>query len=405
LQRHYPLNPATGLEDQAQLPWTNGVPSTGTEGSYPPFALCTDPQEEVLNAINGTGQTPGNDLTQLLQAISIGIFLGTFGGSANALTAALPTMQETVPALVAGMEFSGIAAASNTGAMTVTLTGFATAPGLKSIVHVDGTAIGFGEIVPGQFLRLKFDGTNFQLMNPPARVAHMLGFRNLLGSAPGGGKSGNWTIEQLVAAVSLGGQVYGGSNLSLAFNGATTGPGGMDAGSPPNSADLSIYAIYNPTTRAWASLGCAGSTSRGTVYSGANMPAGYTASILIWTGVTDGSGNIRQLDQIDRSVYTGPITVGSGLTGSSYSALGLATAVPANAKTWLPEGQCTTTSATSNIWLSPTASNGPGSSIMWSDVNRDAVTGTPVIVLTPQAAYCAISAGQTWTVNSIGYTF
>jgi hypothetical protein len=293
------------------------------------------------------------------------------------------------------------ASANATQAPTATISGL----GAKTLQTFDGRKIAKGALLAGCLFPIMFDGTNLRVLAPVAAAdaPQMAGFSRLSGSAPGSTKTASWTIDQIVAVTALGGLAYGGQGLSLSLNAATTGAGGMDTGSPPTSADLSVYAIYNPSTQTWAALGCAGSTSRGTLYSGSNMPAGYTASVLIWSGVTNGT-NLFAFAQKDRAINTAPITVGSGLTGVSYSALpSLASAVPANANTWFPEAQCTTTSATSNIWLSPTASNGPGSSIMWSDVNRDVVTGTPVLIIAPQAGYYSISVGQTWAVSSIGY--
>jgi hypothetical protein len=69
MQRHYPLNPATGVEDTSAI-WTNGVPQTGTQGSFPPYQLCTNPQDEILNVIVSAGITPSDtDLGQLNDAI------------------------------------------------------------------------------------------------------------------------------------------------------------------------------------------------------------------------------------------------------------------------------------------------------------------------------------------------
>ncbi len=70
MQQHYPLNPQTGLEDPLQLPWIDGNPATGTDGSFPPFALCTEPMYEIVNVITKAGLTPTSaDLTQLYEAI------------------------------------------------------------------------------------------------------------------------------------------------------------------------------------------------------------------------------------------------------------------------------------------------------------------------------------------------
>lgn len=76
MRQHYPLN-SNGVEDAGQLPWLDGVPSTGTQGSYPGHAIVTDTEAEVLAAIDASGQSRnGNDLAQLIQAIARGIYIG-----------------------------------------------------------------------------------------------------------------------------------------------------------------------------------------------------------------------------------------------------------------------------------------------------------------------------------------
>jgi hypothetical protein len=70
MDQRYPLDPATGAENAALLPWTNGNPATGVEGSYPPHQLITNVEAELLALIIASGQTPsGADLTQVLKAI------------------------------------------------------------------------------------------------------------------------------------------------------------------------------------------------------------------------------------------------------------------------------------------------------------------------------------------------
>jgi hypothetical protein len=152
----------------------------------------------------------------------------------------------------------------------------------------------------------------------------------LTGSATGGTKTAAWTAKELIAETSLGGIAYKGASLTLNFNGAGTGAGGMDTGAMPTAADLSIYAIYNPTTNTWNTLGCAGSTSNGPIYGGAHMPAGYAASALIWTGVTNG-GNFIGFFQVGRHIDFTATTVLSGGTSTSAASVSLAACVPANA--------------------------------------------------------------------------
>jgi len=94
MKRRNPLNPATGLEDAGLLPWTNGNPGTGAEGSYPPHQLCTDVQEELAAVVEAAGITlDGNNLTQVLAAIQ------KLAGNTKPLYGvhALPAATMTVP--------------------------------------------------------------------------------------------------------------------------------------------------------------------------------------------------------------------------------------------------------------------------------------------------------------------
>lgn len=238
--------------------------------------------------------------------------------------------------------------------------------------------------------------------------AALAGFSGLTGSAPGGTQTASWTVKQVIAKTSLTGLPYAGGSLSLAFNGATTGAGGMDTGTLPSSAtDFAVYAIYDPATAIWSTLGTLESSGSpaGPVYGGAHMPAGYTASVLIWAGVTDTSGHLLAFSQVNRDVYLFSTPVATGLTASSWTSLNISGVVPAAAISWRPDALQTSTSATSNIWFSPTnsASNGPGQVASWSGTNQSEATPPSCPILSPQATYYHVSASQTWTVTANGY--
>lgn len=168
------------------------------------------------------------------------------------------------------------------------------------------------------------------------QATNNVGFVNLIGTAPGGTKTMSWTVDQITAATSLSGINYPGSLLTLSFNGSGTGANGMDTGSMPTSGDIIIYAIYNPNTQVWSTLGCLSSTSNGPIYQGANMPSGYTASCQIFAGCTDGSANINAVSQVDKSVWTSTPLIANNLSGahSPAATIGFAGAAPFVAKSW-----------------------------------------------------------------------
>ncbi len=154
---------------------------------------------------------------------------------------------------------------------------------------------------------------------------------NLVGSSAGSAQTATWTADELVAKTALGGTAYIGSTLSLSFNGATTGANGMDTGSMPTTGALYIYAIYNPTTTTWAVLGTT-SGSGSTVYSGANMPSGYTASCLIWMGATV-STNFPAFKQIGHQVEMASLQIGGGsLSGETSNTAVSISPLPAAVK-------------------------------------------------------------------------
>ncbi|MDV2988140.1 UNVERIFIED_CONTAM: hypothetical protein Q9R58_27955 [Methylobacteriaceae bacterium AG10] len=165
MRKHYPLN-AAGAEDAGLLPWTDGVPATGVEGSYPGHALITDTEAEVLAATAAAGLiASGTDLTQLAQAISRGIYVGGFTGSANALAASLPN-SVAFPSLLPGMRFQGIALATNTGAVTLALSGFATPPGTLNLLRRDGLALRPGDVPVGMPFSFVYDGAAYRMAVP-----------------------------------------------------------------------------------------------------------------------------------------------------------------------------------------------------------------------------------------------
>lgn len=157
----------------------------------------------------------------------------------------------------------------------------------------------------------------------------------LLGFAAGGTKTATFFIDELVAQTVLNGTAYIGAGLTLNFNGATTGAGGMDTGSTPTSGSLALYAIYNPTGTTWSILGFASGSSRApSVYGSSHMPTNYTASYLLWVGVTDGSGNLPQFRQRDRCIALNNVQALSSAAGGAdtYVTLDLSTIVPPDAE-------------------------------------------------------------------------
>ncbi|MDS0801702.1 hypothetical protein [Burkholderia cenocepacia] len=128
--------------------------------------------------------------------------------------------------------------------------------------------------------------------------------RNLSMSVATASASATLTADEIIVSSALGGVAYKLANFSKSINLATTGAGGMDTGSAPTSGSFAIYAIFNPMTGASALLAQNASTVRSNVYTGANMPSGYTASALVTVWGTNSSGQMNVGYARDRTVYS-----------------------------------------------------------------------------------------------------
>lgn len=106
--------------------------------------------------------------------------------------------------------------------------------------------------------------------------------RNAKMSITAASATATFTADELIVQTALGGLQYKLSSFSKTINLATTGAGGMDTGTVPATGFVALYAIYNPTTQVSALLAVNATSVRAAeVYTGANMPAGYTASALV----------------------------------------------------------------------------------------------------------------------------
>jgi hypothetical protein len=258
------------------------------------------------------------------------------GGSAGAYTY-MPSNNAFPLAYVQGETYSFKAGFTSVGGDTLTIqaSSLPAKPLYKSSFR-GPIPVAAGDIQNGQIVQAIYDNAlnagngGFQITGGASLVVGpMVGFRGLAGIySSTNPKGASWSVSEIIAETALGGAAYKGTNLSLSFDGTTTGFGGMDTGSMPTSADLSVYAIYNPTSNIWNTLGCLGSTSRGPVYTGANMPSGYTASALIYVGVTDGSGQFLLFVQHDRTVWIPSANVLTNGNSTGISSFLLTSCVP-----------------------------------------------------------------------------
>ncbi|NWB89443.1 phage tail protein [Pseudomonas gingeri] len=214
-----------------------------------------------------------------------------------------------------------------------------------------------------------------------------------------------FTADEVIVETALGGSAYQLPNFSKTINLATTGVGGMDTGTAPVSGFVSIYAIYIPTTGASGLLACAQAISNGGVYSGANMPAGYTALALVSAWPTNSGGQLIAGFQVDRGILIAPVTAISAGSASSYISLIIATAVPSAAQTVSGIIVANGSSATT-VYVAGSAS---GIGQKSTDGNTTGTVGptapfSGLPLITSQTIYY-FQSGGTIGVNITGYTF
>ncbi|MEE3504823.1 hypothetical protein QN399_00850 [Pseudomonas sp. 10C3] len=240
------------------------------------------------------------------------------------------------------------------------------------------------------------------------------GVRNGKMSISTASATATYTADEIAVKSSLGGAAWLLSNFNKAINLATSGAGGMDTGTVPATGYIAIYATYNPTSGVSALLAVnATSASATEVYSGANMPSGYTASALV--SVQRVASSLFTVgSQTDRTVYTALTTVLSTSTQQgTATALNISTYAPLNAKSC--HGTLTLTSSASGSNLAASI-GGSGASIgtLTLAISNTGVGGGIVApfheipISTPQTIYYVDSASTgtiSFAVALSEYTF
>lgn len=221
--------------------------------------------------------------------------------------------------------------------------------------------------------------------------------------------NGTFTATEVVVGDSLTGRRYRLTGVSESIAMATVGAGGMDVGLAPVSGYVALYLIYNPATLAVDLLGKnATSVAATEVYSGANMPAGYTASALVGVIPTDGARQFVVSQLNGRRVSIGPVTVlnASSTQRASPTSHSISGAVPLNAKTCsgvLNVGSTATSSSAINVG----ADNRAGvQGAALNHIGAGAITGSfsavPIRASTPQTiVYTATTTGGTMSATII----
>lgn len=154
--------------------------------------------------------------------------------------------------------------------------------------------------------------------------------RNLNASAGVNATTVPYTAEAIVVATALGGQTFTLPSFSATLNLANTGINGMDTGTLTANAWGAVYAAYNPTTKA-AGVFCTleGTKAATTIYSGSNLPAGFTATALIgFVFASNTTGQVVAFSQKDRIFYWGGTTPLNGGVSATSTATTVGVSIP-----------------------------------------------------------------------------
>lgn len=187
---------------------------------------------------------------------------------------------------------------------------------------------------------------------------------------------GAFTADMVIVGETLSGVFYELASYSQSINLATTGAGGMDTGLSPVSGFVSLYAIYNPGSTTTSILAQNASGGSPTIYGGAHMPAGYTASALIGIWPTDASRNFAFGTQKGRSLSRATAAVLSGGTSTTYTTIALGSIVPVDAVSC--DGYMISTSASNFSTAIYLASYGTGTAAGIGEVANGGSAGTVV---------------------------
>lgn len=385
---------------------------------------------------NGNIATLESNFLVALRAVLRNQVVLADSGSANAYAAV------NVPALSALPTATGYAvkisiASANTGASTFAPDGLAAKPiyglglqpiqggelpakGVATLLYVVASTVNSGN---GAWIILECTG-GAQQVAPATTSLHAVQFgqltglvgsvRNLKMSVVAAAASATLTADQIVVGTALNGLEYLLPSFNKTINLATTGAGGMDTGTAPVSGFVSIYAIWSPGTSTAALLACNATTSSSTIYSGANMPSGYTASALVCIWPTNASSQFIIGHQADRKLYIGPA---GALNTSSQSAtpvlLSLASVVPVSAKTVFGDFNIGASGAATNF-LGGVQATSSGAIGQTGIAGNSAATGQSLAVgfnelpmVTAQTMYWTAQVGagtMSFQINITGYT-
>jgi hypothetical protein len=262
-----------------------------------------------------------------------------------------------------------------------------------AFVTIVKTAAGSGVTIPQNSAptRVSGDGTNIVQSAENVALAttttNALQFQQLTGII---GTSRGVSANQTTAAAALlvaitevqmqtalgqnGALKYTTGSFSLTLNVANTGVNGMDFAGAPASGFVGVYAIFNPTTFTTALLGVnAGTGALPEIYANGGMPAGYTASALLFVVPTTAASLIDVCTVRDRRTNIAAKQIFSTSSAVSTPTITNNLAVPPNAKRCSGFMQVGNTAASSvNITLYANISS-VGPKVLASTLNASSI--------------------------------
>jgi hypothetical protein len=290
-------------------------------------------------------------------------------GTANAHVAAF---SPPITTRTDGMVLRYKAPAANTGALT-----FNDGLGAVAVVGAAHAALQGGETAVNGDVWLQWnssigggsyvliDSTGGAVQVAPAtqsqhapqmgQVAGVVGStRNLAMSVTAASATATLTADEIIVETALGGVRYCLPSFSKTINLATTGAGGMDTGTAAANGFLGLYAIYNPTTQTAALLGKMESgAALPSVYGGANMPSGYTASGLVAVvPISATAGQFASFSVVDRlcSIIENTVISSSTTSTTGGNTPITASGVPYSARKISGSISLTNTISANSIW-------------------------------------------------------
>lgn len=193
-------------------------------------AICRDGQSTITQDIPfntfrltnlGAASSRLDALNAQSAVLNSATYVTTVGGTGDAITIT-PTIALT--AYAAGMRYTFVAGASNTGATTINVSGL----GVKSITKQNAVALSPSDIVSGQLVEIQYDGTRFVMMSPAYAEGSW---------TPSVGGTATYTT-QIGRYTKVGRLVY--VHGLLTINAIGTGSTSVISGLPFTSANLSL---------------------------------------------------------------------------------------------------------------------------------------------------------------------